>query len=127
LAPERPKAASAGPNGAAPHHAPDDWGHLIGKVLGGHDMHDSVRDLAAKCVKAGMSGGAAVNFLRGVFEHSVRSADIERWADIPRAVTSAQLKYGKAPAPAPAQRPAEPEPVREFPPGSGPEEGGGAG
>lgn len=58
----------------------------------GRELHDSLRDLAAKLTTAGMSGGAAVNLLRAAMEGSAAIRD-ERWRDrfddIPRLVDSA--------------------------------------
>jgi RecA-family ATPase len=69
---------------------------LLANVQAGADLHDSVRDLAAKLVVSGMSGGAAVNVLRVVMDGSDAPHD-ERWQerydDIPRAVSSAESKF----------------------------------
>jgi hypothetical protein len=86
-----------------------DWQILIANILKGDDLHDSVRDLAAKYVKSGMHPGAAVNSLRALMESSSAPKD-ERWQqrfdDIPRAVDSALDKFA----------PEEEEPEEEEPP-----------
>jgi hypothetical protein len=56
----------------------DQWGHLQANIIAGRALHDSIRDLAIRLVMSGMSGGAAVNMLRGLMELSdIR--DAERW------------------------------------------------
>ena len=71
----------------------DQWGHLQANIIAGRALHDSIRDLAIRLVMSGMSGGAAVNMLRGLMEQSVAPRN-ERWQarynDIPRAVSSAE-------------------------------------
>ena len=85
---ERPEKHS-GANGA-------DWGYLTNNIYTGDDWHDFLRDLAAKLNASGMSGGAAVNLLRGLMKNSPAPHD-ERWQqrydDIPRAVRSAEEKF----------------------------------
>ena len=77
-----------------------DWGWLVSNILNGHELHDSICPMAAKLAASGMSGGAAVNFLRGLLECSNASRD-ERWQErydeIPRAVASAKGKFGQSP------------------------------
>ena len=74
----------------------EDWGHLIDNIHAGRNLHASLRDLAAKLIRSGMKGGAAVNFLRSQLEGSTAPHD-ERWQDrydnIPRLVDSAEQKY----------------------------------
>jgi Bifunctional DNA primase/polymerase, N-terminal len=76
-----------------PATAADDWKFLIDNILAGRDLHESLRDLAAKMVRAGTKGGAAVNQLRALMNASTAPHD-ERWQerydDIPRAVETAQ-------------------------------------
>ena len=71
----------------------DQWGHLQANIIAGRALHDSIRDLAIRLVMSGMSGGAAVNMLRGLMEQSEAPRN-ERWQarydDIPRAVSSAE-------------------------------------
>ena len=104
----RPK--SNGANGAA---ADDDWKFLLDNIHHGRALHESIRDLAAKMLKSGTQPGAAVNQLRALMEASTAPRD-DRWqaryADIPRAVASAE-KFRQAPHPEP-----EPEPKPEPPP-----------
>ena len=72
------------------------WNELIANIQEGHDLHDSIRDLAAKLVRSGMSGGAAVNVLRALMEASDAPHDKrwqERYDDIPRSVSSAEKKF----------------------------------
>jgi hypothetical protein len=70
-----------------------DWAYLVENILAGRELHDSLRDLAAKLVTSGMGKGAAVNFLRGALEKSEAPRD-DRWQDrydnIPRVVESAE-------------------------------------
>ena len=78
-----------------------DWQHLIDSILTGQSLHDSLRDLAAKMVKAGMKAGAVVNQLPALMNRSDAARD-DRWkarfADIPRLVESAEA-LTKAPDP----------------------------
>jgi hypothetical protein len=71
----------------------DQWRHLQANIIAGRALHDSIRDLAIRLVMSGMSGGAAVNMLRGLMEQSEAKRN-ERWQaryeDIPRAVRSAE-------------------------------------
>jgi len=85
-----------------------DWQCLFDSIREGRDLHNSLRDLAAKQIASGTSAGAAVNQLRALMECSTAPHD-ERWQDryddIPRAVDSAVEKYGTKPE---AADPAEP-------------------
>ena len=71
----------------------DQWGYLQANIIAGRALHDSIRDLSIRLVMSGMSGGAAVNMLRGLMEQSEAPRN-ERWQaryeDIPRAVSSAE-------------------------------------
>jgi len=83
---ERPRNANGGDAGAA------DWGYLIDNIRSGRDLHDSLRDLAAKLVASGMGVGAAINLLRGWMDKSEIPHDArwkQRYAAIPRLVESA--------------------------------------
>jgi RecA-family ATPase len=86
---ERPKGngqTGQGGQGAA------DWAWLTEAILRGHELHDSLRDLAGKLVTAGMNPGAAVNFLRGLLQRSSAARDgrwQDRFDDIERLVDSA--------------------------------------
>jgi hypothetical protein len=75
----------------------EDWSKLLANVLAGDELHDSTRDLAAKLVVSGTGAGTAVNLVRAVMEQSTAPRDARwkaRFDDIPRAVTSAQEKFG---------------------------------
>ena len=80
-----------------------DWKYLYDRILKGQDLHNSLRDLAAKLVRSGMSAGAAVNQLRALMDASTAARDYrwqERYDDIARAVDSAGAKYhGRQQAP----------------------------
>jgi Bifunctional DNA primase/polymerase, N-terminal len=110
IAKRRPKARRQG-NGAG--DATDavkgtaDWQYLFDNIREGRDLHESLRDLAAKLIKSGMSAGAAVNQLRALMESSTAPHDgrwEQRYKDISRAVDSAVEKYAEA-APAPQDAP----------------------
>ena len=69
---------------------------LTGNILTGKNLHDSINMLAASLVASGTAGGAAVNMLRGLMDASAAPRDdrfAARYADIPRAVGTAQKKY----------------------------------
>jgi hypothetical protein len=80
-----------------------DWAYLYNNIREGRELHDSIRDLAAKVIACGTHPGAAVNQLRAMMEDSKAPRD-ERWRarvrEIPDAVDSAVEKYGKKPEPA---------------------------
>ena len=96
------------------------WRHLQANIIAGRALHDSIRDLAGRLVMSGMSGGAAVNMLRGLMEQSEVPRN-ERWQarydDIPRAVSSAERLPRKTEErePTPLLRADVPEPVPEVP------------
>lgn len=74
------------------------WSDPLANIREGNELHDPTRDLAAKLVRSGMSGGAAVNMLRALMEQSNAPHDKrwqERYDDIPRAVSSAEEKFQK--------------------------------
>jgi hypothetical protein len=85
---------------AAPNAAGSaDWGYLVANIREGRELHDSLRDLAAKLVASGMDAGAAVNFLRGLMDEAGIPHDVRwqaRYAEIPRLVDSAQAKFREA-------------------------------
>ena len=94
-------------NGAAAEAAAGDWQFLIDNIRAGRQLHDSLRDLAAKLIASGMSGGAAVNHLRALMDGSTAPHDSrwnERYSEIPRLVESAE-ELREAPAAAPAGPP----------------------
>lgn len=74
-------------------------GTLTQNILRGEHLHDSIAMLAASLVASGTAGGAAVNMIRGLMDSSAAARD-DRWraryADIPRAVSTAQAKYAPA-------------------------------
>ena len=77
-----------------------DWAHLAENIRAGRDLHDSLRDLAAKLVASGMGAGAVVNFLRGLMGTTTSEQDkrwLERRYSIPRLVESAQAKQDEQP------------------------------
>jgi RecA-family ATPase len=89
----RPK--KNGSNGTGNECAGADWGYLAENIRAGHELHDSLRDLAAKLVLSGMNPGAVVNFLYAAMDASSAPHDIrwqERRQDIPRLVKSAEAK-----------------------------------
>ena len=75
-----------------------DWGPLLANIHAGHELHDSIRDLAGKLIFSGMDGGAATNILRAAMEACTEPHD-ERWQDryddIPRAVETAEKGKSK--------------------------------
>jgi hypothetical protein len=74
-----------------------DWRELVQGILTGENYHGALVQLAAKMLTSGMSDGAAVNMLRGLMESSAGPHDgrwATRYADIPRAVSTAREKYG---------------------------------
>ena len=89
----------AGPTetGKTKGHDPASWGGLVDNIGQGHQLHDSLRNLAGKLIASGMDDGAAVNLLRGVMDSSNSPRD-DRWQarydDIPRAVSTAREKIG---------------------------------
>jgi hypothetical protein len=81
------------------------WADFLDGITQGRDLHDSTASLAAKLVTAGMSDGAAINLIRGLYDISVAPRDgrfRDRYFDIVRAVDSAREKFGAA---APDQAP----------------------
>jgi Bifunctional DNA primase/polymerase, N-terminal len=83
---------------------PAEWGVLTDSIHNGRELHNSLRNLAAKLVTSGMSDGAAVNFLRGLMDKAPVEHD-ERWNNrrkkIPELVESAREKKQKAETPTP--------------------------
>jgi RecA-family ATPase len=111
---DRPKRAKGG-NGQVLNDQlanEQDWQYLIANILKGDDLHDSLRDLAAKLIASGMGAGAAVNQLRALMESSTAPHDDrwqERFDDIPRAVQSA-VESGFAPEPEEEEEEQQPPP-----------------
>jgi hypothetical protein len=105
-----------------------DWQYLYDNVLKGDELHDSLRNLAAKLIASGTSPGAAVNQLRALMETSTAPRD-DRWNarfdDIPRLVDSAVEKYQNpqpqsSPSPASSLPPLLPPPPPPPPPPQSP-------
>jgi hypothetical protein len=87
--PTRPNKGAGKGNGYSP--ADRDW--LIDNIERGRDLHDSLRDLAAKLIAGGMPAEDVIVFLRGIMQRSAVAHD-ERWQerldDIPRLVAGAE-------------------------------------
>jgi hypothetical protein len=69
-----------------------DWNGLIANILGGIDLHESIRDLAAKMIRSGMHPGSAVRMLRALMRCSNVPHDPrwkQRYDDIARQVFGA--------------------------------------
>jgi hypothetical protein len=90
---ERPGKAKRG-NGADTSAGAAGWQYLFDNVREGRDLHNSLRDLAAKMIAGGMAAGVAVNQLRALMESTASPVRDERWharySDIPRLVESAE-------------------------------------
>ncbi|WP_256806332.1 bifunctional DNA primase/polymerase [Bradyrhizobium sp. Bra64] len=114
----RPKANERGDAKAdhtgADNKAADDWAYLAENIREGRELHNSLRDLAAKYIRSGTQAGAVVNILRGLMDSSTAPHD-ERWqerrADIGRLVDSAQ---GLIAPEAAASAPVEPRNLAEV-------------
>jgi hypothetical protein len=100
----KPKANGQGPgeeSGPA-----SDWGELVQGIVTGSNYHGAIVALAAKMKTAGMSDGAAVNMLRALMESSTSPHDgrwATRYADIGRAVDTANERYGATESPEPTK------------------------
>jgi hypothetical protein len=69
-----------------------DWNVLVANIINGADLHESIRNLAAKLIRSGMHPGAAVHMLRALMRVSSIPHDDrwrERYDDIPRQVFTA--------------------------------------
>jgi hypothetical protein len=108
---ERPSKSKPAGDGGDRGGGAEDWQYLLDNVHAGHELHDTLRDLAAKMIRAGTSAGATINLLRAHMEGSSAPHD-ERWRqrydDISRLVESAEERFG-APEPQP-KPPAQPKP-----------------
>jgi hypothetical protein len=59
---------------------PADWQSLVAHIQAGEPLHTSLRDLAAKLVTSGTSGGTVVNLLRALMEGSkAKTDDPDTW------------------------------------------------
>ena len=76
--------------------ADERYGELTRRILTGAVFHDSLRDLAAAMVAAGMASGAVVQHLRGIMDAAQVPHDA-RWQarrnQIPELVRTAETKY----------------------------------
>jgi len=92
-------AAEAGGRDKASEAAAD-VAELVANILAGRSLHDSITRLAAKWVGSGMYPGAAVSTLRALMEQAPADQRDWRWhsryGGIPRAVSTAEAKFGKA-------------------------------
>jgi hypothetical protein len=115
-APTRPQKSKQ--NGAG-QRGESDWQYLFDNIREGRELHDSLRDLAAKMITAGTNSGAAIHQLRALMDASTATKD-ERWrarvGEIPRAVDSAVAKYGRSSSGSPAEPAPPAEPITEHPP-----------
>ena len=95
-APTRQRKAHGNGQDATGAEGAEDWALLTANILAGRELHESLRDLAAKMVKSGTNNGAIVNHLRGLMDTSTAPHDArwqERRADITRLVSGAAEKY----------------------------------
>jgi RecA-family ATPase len=93
-----PAAAEKPKHNGQDHGEPTDWTSPVQGIINGTDFHNATVVLAAKFLAAGMSDGAAVNAIRALMESSTGPHDgrwATRYADIPRAVTTAREKIGQ--------------------------------
>jgi hypothetical protein len=77
---------------STPSEGGTDWNTLVANIVDGADLHESIRDLAAKLIRSGMHPGAAVHILRALMRVSScphHDRWRERYDDIPRAVFTA--------------------------------------
>ena len=119
------RAAPLRKGNGAPGDPVEDWQKLADDIRAGPHLHANTRDLIAKMVRSGMDGRAIVNFVRGLMNSSAAPRD-ERWQrplrHLPRLVDTAQDKFERATAGAPAgsPSPAASAPATPAPaPGSG--------
>jgi hypothetical protein len=73
---------------------------LVQAVVSGADFHNAINRLASSYVALGMGGGAVVQTLRGLMNAVPEGLKDRRWqeryADIPRSVTTAQEKFDRS-------------------------------
>jgi RecA-family ATPase len=96
-----------------------DWAALTAKILTGVELHDSLRDLAASYLTAGVTEDAARRLLETLMLQ-VRSEQrdnrwVERWREIPRAVRSAAVKFVKSSGEIIREQPSSTEPQQPLP------------
>ena len=98
---EFPQAKDRKPSEQSEHghiQADERWALHISNIIDGSEMHDSIRALAAGWVRSGMPPGAVVQALRAIVGQSAaKTATPDRWmerySDIPRAVSTAQQEF----------------------------------
>jgi Family of unknown function (DUF5906)/Bifunctional DNA primase/polymerase, N-terminal len=93
-----------------------DWQWLFDNIREGRELHDSLRDLAAKLATSGTAAGAVVNQLRALMESSSAPHDArwkERYDEIPRLVDSAEKFAASHDKSAPTDQPNEVE-LKDF-------------
>ena len=106
-------AAPKGDDPEQPVNPPDDradWDALIGNILDGVALHDSLRDLAASCCAKGMKDGDTIGFLCALMRKSRAERDdrwLARYNDIPRAVRSARETFSDPKQPRQIVRPVD--------------------
>jgi hypothetical protein len=92
-APERPRKRRKGNGeGADTENGAADWQYLYDNIREGRELHDSLRDLAAKLIASGMGAGAATNTLRAAMMSSAAPHNGRwkaRYCEIPILVDSA--------------------------------------
>jgi hypothetical protein len=92
-----PKAKANRANSDDEPHETSDWGALFTDIYTGADLHDATTRLAASFIAAGMSPRATIERLRSLLTASQAPKDArwrERYNDIPRAVRTAEEKFG---------------------------------
>ena len=79
-------------------HRGRDWDELIDNIRTGTELHESIRDLAAKLVGHGVVDEASIGFIQDRMDECTADHDA-RWQkrrdDIPRMVQTAKQKFGK--------------------------------
>jgi RecA-family ATPase len=105
--PNEPKQKANGKDHFASNTDDHSWEAQVQGIISGNSYHGPLVVLAAKALAAGMKDGAAVNLLRALMESSAGPRDdrwMARYADVPRAVSTAREKIA-----APEEATAAPE------------------
>jgi hypothetical protein len=81
-----------------------DWSEMIGNIIAGDKLHESIRDLSASMIGAGVSANATREVLTGVMNHSAARRDNKRrWKQrfdaIDRTIAGAERQFGTVSAP----------------------------
>jgi hypothetical protein len=98
---EKPGARTNGWTGDERARAHDQTdGELVDIVrTAGAGLHDAIVMLAARYIGLGIPGGSAVKLIRGYMEELPETSRTQRWhdryADVPRAVATAEAKWGQ--------------------------------